>query len=159
MPSSNYCFLTCMQVSQETGKVICSSNFLKNCPQFVVVHTVEGFCIVNEAEVDIFLEFPCFLYDPTNVGNLISGSSAFPKSILYIWNFLEHILLKPSLKDFEPYLANTWDECNCMVVRTFFGVTLLWVWSENWTFPVPWPLLSFPNLLIYWVQHFNIIIF
>ena len=73
----------------------------------LLLSTVKDFCIVNEAEVDIFLEFPCFLYDPTNVGNLISGSSAFPKSILYIWNFLEHILLKPSLKDFEPYLANT----------------------------------------------------
>ena len=73
MPSSNYCFLTCMQVSQETGKVICSSNFLKNCPQFVVVHTVEGFCIVNEAEVDVFLEISGFFEDPADVGNLISG--------------------------------------------------------------------------------------
>ena len=88
-----------MQVSQETGKVICSSNFLKNCPQFVVVHTVEGFCIVNEAEVDIFLKFHRFFYDPTNVGNLISGSSDFSKPSLYIWKFSVHVLSKPSLKD------------------------------------------------------------
>ena len=82
------------------------SHLLKNFPQFVVIHTVKGFSIVNEAEVDVFLEFPCFLYDPTNVGNLISGSSAFSKSSLYIWNFLVLVLLKPSLKDFEHYLAS-----------------------------------------------------
>ena len=159
MPSSNYCFLTCMQVSQETGKVICSSNFLKNCPQFVVVHTVEGFCIVNEAEVDIFLKFHRFFYDPTNVGNLISGSSDFSKPSLYIWKFSVHVLLKPSLKDFEHNLASMWNEHNCTVVWTFFGIVLLWDWNENWPFWVLWPLVSFPNLLTCWVQHFNSIIF
>ena len=66
---------------------------------------IKGFSIVNEAEVDVFLEFPCFLYDPTNVGNLISGSSVFSKPSLYIWKFLVHILLKPSLKDFVYYIA------------------------------------------------------
>ena len=66
-----------------------------------MTHTVKGFSIVNEAEVDVFLEFPCFLYDPMKVGNLISGSSSFSKSSLYIWKFLVHILLKPNLKDFE----------------------------------------------------------
>ena len=70
-----------------------------------MIHTVKGFSVVNEAEVDVFLEFPCFLNDPMNVGNLISGSSAFSKSSLYIWKFSVHVMLKPSLKDFEHKLA------------------------------------------------------
>ena len=74
--------------------------------QFVEIHTVKAFSLVIEAEVDVFLEFPCFFYDPTDVGNLISGSSAFCKASLYIWKFLVHILLKPSLKDFDHYLAS-----------------------------------------------------
>ena len=78
---------------------------MKKFPQFVVIHTVKGFSIVNEAEVDIFLEFSCFFYDPTDVGNLISGSSAFSKLSLNIWIFSVHVLLKPSLKDFEHDLA------------------------------------------------------
>ena len=78
----------------------------KNFPQFVVIHTVKGFSVVNEAEVDVFLEFPCFLYDPTDVGNLISGSSAFSKSSLNIWKFLVHVLWKPSLENFEHYFAS-----------------------------------------------------
>ena len=82
------------------------SHLLKDFPQFVVIQTVKGFKVVNETEVDVFLEFPCFFYDPADVGNLISGSSAFSKSSLYIWKFLVHILLKPSLKDFELYLAS-----------------------------------------------------
>ena len=77
------------------------SHLFKNFPQFVVIHTVKGFSIINEAEVDIFLEFSCFLYAPTNVANLISGSSGFAKPGLYIWKFLVHILLKPSLENFE----------------------------------------------------------
>ena len=80
------------------------SHLFQNFLQFVVIHTVKGFSIVNEA--DIFLEFPCFFYDPVDVGNLISGSSAFSKSSLYIWKFSVHILLKSSLKDFEHYLAS-----------------------------------------------------
>ena len=80
-------------------------NSLMNFPHFVVIHTVKGFRIVNEADVDVFLEFSCFSYDSTDVGNLISGSSAFPKSSLNIWKFSVHVLLKPSLKDFEHYLA------------------------------------------------------
>ena len=78
----------------------------KNFPQFVVIHTVKGFPVVNEAEVDIFLEIPCFLHDPPNVGNLISGSSASSKSSLYIWKFSVHIVLKPSKKDFEHNFAS-----------------------------------------------------
>ena len=86
--------------------MVCYSHLFKNCPQFVVIHTVKGFSIVNEAEVDVFQEFSCFFDDPMDVSNLISGSSAFSKSSLYIWNFLVLVLLKPSLKDFEHYLAS-----------------------------------------------------
>ena len=104
--NSNSFFLTCIQVSQEAGQVVWHSHLLKNFPQFVVIYTVKGFSVVNEAEVDIFLEFPCFFCDPTNVGYLVSGSSAFSKSSLSIWKFSVHVLLKPSLKDFEHYLAS-----------------------------------------------------
>ena len=97
MCSSSCCFLTCIQVFQEAGKVVWYSHLFKNFPQFFVIHTVKGFSIVNEAEVGVFLEFSCFFCDPTDVGNLISGSSAFSKSSLNIWNFLVDILLKPSL--------------------------------------------------------------
>ena len=99
------------------------------------------------------------LYDPMVVGNLISGSSAFSKPSSYIWNFSVHTLLKPNLKDFEHYLASMWSEHNYMVVETFFGTAPLWDWTENWPFPILWPLLSFPNLLTYWAQHFHSIIF
>ena len=86
--------------------MVWDSNLLKNFPQFVVIHTVKIFGIVNEAEVDIFLEFSCFFYAPVYDGNLISGSSAFSKSSLNIWKFLVHILLKPRLTYFEHYLAS-----------------------------------------------------
>ena len=107
-----------------------------------MIHTVKSFNVVNEAEVDL-LKFPCFFYDPEDVGNLISGSSAFYKSTLYSCKFLIHILLKPSLKNFEHYCGSVWNECNCVVVWTFFGIAFLWDWNENWPFPVLWPLLSF----------------
>ena len=113
--------------------------------------------IVNKA--DVFLELFCFFDDPANVGNLISGSSAFSKSSLYIWKFSFHVLLKPGLKDFEHYFDSMWSEYNCVVVWTFFSIALLWDWDENWPFPVLWPLLRFPNLLAYWAQHFHSIIF
>ena len=82
------------------------SHLFKNFPQFVVIHIVEGFSVVNEAEVGIFLELSCFFYDPVGVGNLISGSFAFSKSSLNIWKFLVHVLVKPSLEDFEHYLPS-----------------------------------------------------
>ena len=81
-------------------------HLLKNFPQFVVIHTIKGFGVVNEAEVDVFLELSYFLYDPSDVGNLISHFSALSKSSFYIWKFLVHVLLKPSLKDFEHYFTN-----------------------------------------------------
>ena len=93
---SNCCFLACIQISQEAGKVVWYSHLFKNFTQFVVIHTVKGFSKVNEAEVDGFLEFSCFFYDPTEVGILISGSSDFSKSGLNIWKFLVHVLLKPA---------------------------------------------------------------
>ena len=96
-----------------------------------------------------FLEFSCFFYDPTEVDNLISGSSAFSKSSLNIWKFMVHVLLKPGLENFEHYFTRMWDECSCWVVWASFGIAFLWVWNENWPFPVLWPLLSFPNLLAY----------
>ena len=89
------------------------------------------------------------------LANLISGSSAFSKSSLNIWTFTVHILFKPGLENFEYYFVSVWDECNCGVVWTFFGIVFLWDWYKNWPFPVLWPLLNFPNLLPYWVQHFN----
>ena len=110
--------------------------------QFVMIYRVKGFNIVNEAEVDVFLEFSCFLYGLTNVGNLIF---AFSKPSMYIWKFSVHMVLKPSLKDFEHNLASMWNESNYMVVWTFFGIALLWEWNESWPFPVSWPLLSFPK--------------
>ena len=159
MSGSNCCFLTCIQVSQEAGQVVWYSHFLKNFPEFVVIHIVKGFSIFKEAEVDVFLEFSCFFCDPTDVGNLISGSSAFSKSSLNIWKFTIHVLLKPGLENFEHYFASMWNKYNCMVGWTFFGIVFLCDWNENWSFPVLWPLLNFPYLLEYRVQQFNSIIF
>ena len=147
MSSSNCCFLTCIQISQEANQVVLYSHFLKNFPQFIVIHTVKGFGIVNKAKVDVCLEFSCFFYDPTDVGNLISGSSAFSKSSLYIWKFSVHILLKTSLKDFEHYLASMWNECSCGVVYTFFGIGMKTDLSRSCG------QCCFPDLLAYWVQH------
>ena len=82
------------------------SHLLKNFPQFVVIHTIKGFGIVNKADVDIFLELSCFFYDPVDVGNFISGTPAFSKSSLNIWKFLVHVLLKPVLENFEHYFTS-----------------------------------------------------
>ena len=129
--SSNYCFLTCIQVSQRAGRVTWYSYLLKNFPQIVVIYTGKDFREVNEAEVDVFLELTCFFDDPADVGNLISSSSTFSKSSLYIWKFLVLIMLKPILKDFENYFASMSDECNCAIDCTFFGIALPWDWNEN----------------------------
>ena len=94
-----------------------------------------------------FLEFSCFFYDPVDVDNLISGSSAFAKSSLYIWKFLVHVLLKPSLENFEYCFASVWDECNCAVVWAFFGIAFLLYgmktdhfqsWGHCWVFQICW---------------------
>ena len=106
MSSSNYCFLTCTQISQEAGQVVWYSQLLKNFPQFIVIHTVKGFGIVNKAKVDALGEFSCFFDDPADVGNLKSGSFAFSKTSLNIWKFTGHVLLKPGLENFEHYVAS-----------------------------------------------------
>ena len=151
MSSSSCCFLS----SQEAGQVVWYSCFFKNVPQFVVIHIIKGFGKVNKAEVDVFLEFSCFFNDPMDVGNLISDSSASSKSSLNIWKLSVHILLKPSLQNFEHCFASVWDEWHCEAVWTFFGIAFLWDWNENWPFPVWGPVLSFPNFLAYWYSTFT----
>ena len=143
MSSSNCCFLICIQVSQETGKVVSYSHLFKNFPQFVVIHTVKGFSITSEAEVDVVLEFSCFICDPADVGNLISGSSAFSKSSLYIWKFLVHLLLKPDLKDLEHYFASMWNGCTQFehsLALSFLGIEmktdLFQSYDHCWVFQV-----------------------
>ena len=101
MSSSNCCFLNCIQISQEAGQVVWYSHLFKNFPDSVLVHSAKGFGIVNKAEVDIFLELSWFFNNPTDVGNFISGPSAFSKSSLNIWKFTDHIMLKPGLENFE----------------------------------------------------------
>ena len=116
MSSSNCCFLTCIQVSQEAGQVVWYSHLFQNFPQFIVSPIVKGFGIVNKAEIDDFLELSCFFDDPVDVGNLISGSSAFSKTSLNIWKFTVHILMKPGLENFKHHFTSVWVECNCAVV-------------------------------------------
>ena len=151
MSGSNYCFLTCIQISQEAGKMVWYSHLLKNDPHSQrLLHSQWSRCFSGTL---------CFFHDPADVGNLISGPFAFSKSSLNIRKFLVHVLLKPGLENFDHYFAIMWDECNCVEVLTFFGTAFLCDCNENWPFPVLWLLLSFPNLLAYWVQHFNSIIF
>ena len=147
MSGSNCHFLTCMQVSREAGKVVWYSHLLKNFPQFVVIRTVKGFGIVNKAEVDVFLELSCFFDDSIDVGNLISGSSAFSKYSLYSWKLSVHVLLKPSLENLEHYSASLWNECNCTVVCSFFGVAFFGIGMKidlfqscvhRWVFQIFW---------------------
>ena len=130
MSSSNCCFLTCIQISQGAGQVIWYSHLFQNCPQFIVTHTVKGFGVVNKAEIDAFMELSCFFHDPADVGNLMSGSSAFSKSSLNFRKFMVHVSLKPGLENFEHYFTGVWDECNCVVVWAFFGIAFLWDWAS-----------------------------
>ena len=96
--------------------MVCYSHLFQNFPQFIVIHTVKGFGLVNKAEIDVFLELSCFSDDSADVVNLISGSSAFSKTSLNIRKFTVHLLLNPGLENFEHYFASVWDECNCAVV-------------------------------------------
>ena len=152
--SSSTCYLlTCIQISQEAGQLILYSYLFQNFPQFIVIHTVDDFGIVNKAEIYVFLEIPCIFDDPADIGNLISGSSAFYKTSLNIWKFMVHILLKPYLENFEHYFTSVWVKCNCVVVWAFFGIgmkTDLFQWYSQY---------CFPNLLAFWVHHFHSIIF
>ena len=107
-----------------------------------------------------FLKFLCFLCDPTDVDILISGSSAFSKSSLYIWKFLVHVLLKPGLENFEHYFATVWDECSRVVVWTFFGIAFLWGWNENWPFSSPVATAEFsrfPGILSAALSHHHLL--
>ena len=130
MSGSNCCFWTHIQVSQETGKVVWYSHLLKYFPQFVVIHTVKGFSIVNE-EVDVFLKFPCFLYDQwmLAIWSLLLLPFLDPACtygslwFMYCWN--------PAWRIFEHNLTSMQNECNCMVVWTYFGTALLWDWNKN----------------------------
>ena len=131
MSSSNCCFLTCIQISQEADQVVWYSHLFQIFPQFIVIHTVQGFGIVKKAEIDVFLELSCFFHDPAEVGNLISGSSAFSKTSLNIRKFTVHILLKPGLENFEHYFTSVWDECNCTVVWAISGIAFLCDWNET----------------------------
>ena len=123
MSGSNCCFLICIQISQEAGQVVWYSHLFKNFPQFIVIHTVKDFGMVNK--VDVIVELSCFFDDPVDFVNLLSGSSAFSKSSLNIWNFMVHILLKPGLESFEDFFASMWDEYNCAVVFAVFGIAFL----------------------------------
>ena len=152
MSSSNCCFLTCIQISQEAGQVVWYSHLFENFPQqSVVIHSIKGFGVVNKAEADVFLELSCFFDDPADVGNLISGSSAFSKSILNIWKFTIHVLLKPGLENFEHSFTSVWDECNCAVVWAFFGTgmktDLFQSCGHCWIFQICWQIESQHHLL------------
>ena len=157
MSTSNCCFLSCIQISQETGQVVWYFCLLKNFPQFVVIYGIKGFGIVSKTEVDVFVELLLFRW--SNRCWQFDLWFLFTKPSLNMWKFSVHVLLKPGLENFEHYFASVWDECSCAVVWTFFGIAFLWDWNENWPFPVLWALLSFPNLLAYWTQHFHSIIF
>ena len=131
----------------KAGQVVWYSHLFQNFPQFIVIHTVKGFGIVNKAEVDVFLERSCFFDDPRDVGSLISGSSAFSKSSLNIWKFMVQVLLKPGLENFEHYFTSVQDECNCVAVWAFFGIAFLWDWMKTnlfqscghcWVFQICW---------------------
>ena len=152
MSSSNCCFLTCIQISQDAGQVVWYSHLFQNFPHFIVIHTVKGFGVVNKAEIDVFLELSCFFDDLANVGNLISGFSAFSKTSLNIWKFTVHVLLKPGLESFEHYFTSVWYECNCVVVWGFFGkgsrdTKNFWVCGsqqtgklwKRWEYQTTWP--------------------
>ena len=121
MFSSNYCFLTCIQVSQKAGQVVWYSHLFQNFPQLIVIHAVKGLGIVNKAEIGVFLELSCFFHDPADVGNLISGSSAFSKTSLNVWKFTVHILLKLGFKNVERVRR----------VQLCSSLSILWDWNEN----------------------------
>ena len=159
MSSSNCCFLTCIQISQEAGQVVWYSHLFQNFQQFIVIHPVKGFGVVNKTEIDVFLELSCFFNDPL---------------MLAIWSLVPLPFLKPAWASISSWFTYCWSlawrilsitllacEMSAIVAVVWagFGIVLLWDWSKNWLFPVLWSLLSFPNLLAYWVQHFHSIIF
>ena len=153
MYSSNCCFLTCIQVSQEAGQVVWNSHLFQNFPQFLVIHTVKGFGIVNKAEADGFLELCCFFNDPVDVGNLISGSSAFPKSSLNILKFMVHVVLKPGLESFEHHFTSVLDECNCSLSSLWHCLSLGLEWKLTFSSPVATAEFSKFAGILGWKKH------
>ena len=173
MSSSNCCLLTCLQISQEAGQVVWFSHLFKNFPVCCDPHIQRLWCsqwsrsrcfsgtlafLMSLWMLAIWSLVPLPFLNPA----WTSGRSQFMYCFflfVFFCFFFSHVLLKPGLENFQHYFASMWDECNCAVVWTFFGIAFLWDWNENCSFPVLWPLLSFPNLLAYWVQHFHSIIF
>ena len=161
MFGSNGCFLPHIQISEETGKVIWYSHLFKNFLQFAVIYTVKGFNIVNEAEVDVFLEFPCLLYNPANIGNLISGFSPISPPSLCISKFSVHILLKSTWRILSITLLAlemstiSW-QYEHFLILLFLEIGMKTYLCHScghcWVFQVCWHMT-------YWVQHFNSIIF
>ena len=142
MSSPNCCFQACIQVCQEAGQVVWYSHLLKNFPHLIVIHTVTGSGIVNKAEIDSFLYFffklSCFYHDPADVGNLISGSSAFSKTSLNIWKFTVHVL-----ENFEHYFASVWNVCNRVTVWTLFDIASLGLeWKLTFSRPIATAVFS-----------------
>ena len=134
---SNCCFLTCIQVSQEAGKVVWYSHLFKNFPQFLMIHTVRGFRLVNEAGVEVFLEFSCFFCDPTNVGTLISGSSVFSKPSLYIWKFTYYWSLAWRI----------W--CVTLLACEMSATDLNWIWWSEHSLALPCFVVGMKTDLFY----------
>ena len=157
MSSSKCCFLTCIQVSQEAGQVVWYSHLFQNFPQFVMIHTVQCFGIVNKAEIDVFLELSCFFDDPAYVGNLISGSSAFSKTNLSIWKFMVHLLLLAwrilSITLLACEMSAILQQIEHSLALPFFGIGM-----KTNLFHSCGHCYS-PYLLAYLVQHFHSIIF
>ena len=158
MASFNFCFLTCLQVSQESGKVVCYSHLFQNFPVCCDPHSQRLWRSQWSRSRCFSGILLLFLWS--------NGCWQFDLWFLCIFSIqLEHLEFLSShtaeelLGEFWALLCSMWDECNCVVIWTFFGIAFLWGWNENWTFLVLWPLLSFPNLLTYWVQHFHSIIF
>ena len=153
---SNWCFLARMQFSQQTGKVVWYSHLFKNFPQFVVIHTVKGFSVVNEAEVKCFSGI-LLLFLQSNESRQFD--LWFLCLFLHIWKFLVHVVLKPSLKDFEHYLAITWNEHDCMVVWAFFGLLFFGIRMKSDPFQSLVAIAEFSKFAAYWVPNFDSIIF
>ena len=164
MSSSNCCFLTCIQVSQEASNIIWYSHLFKDVPQFIVIHTVKGFGIVNEAEVDIFLEFSCFffqwmlaIWSPVPLPFLNPAWTCGSFWFTYYWSPAWRILS-------ITYFARVWNEYNCAVVWTFFHTAFLWDWNENWPFQSCVPFQSCGHCYVFQICwhvdcHFHSIIF
>ena len=159
MSSSNYCFLTCIQISQKAGKVVWYSHLFKNFPQFVVIHRVKGCGVVNKAEVGVVCGTLLLFLQSCRCWQLDLWF------LCLFWIQFEHLevlsshTVEASPGENEHYFDSSWDDCNCVIVWAFFGIAFLWDWNWTWPFPVLWLLLSFPILLTYWMSHFSSSIF